>query len=347
MSSTAASRRTSRVLATVAALLLTLSGAVTSPAPAANTAPVRVEIDSITSDVVPPSGLPTGAAPYLLVKAGGTFTIKVSFYDAADQPASFTKNTTLTVATSVGTLKQTEGVALKGNESAYIATSLTAPVNQVVLTVSAGSGPKAPTPGTSYDPLVPDGSDLRFDVLTDVSSLLPGKDGDAFQEGFGGKNGCAEATETAPVCEIVVLPRGAGSKVLLSVGACDAYKGATYAPCHTGSGGTVGGAVPQALFAQPSDPADAYKPESPATIIVRCDKTLCGGGPIRNLSVLWSYSGTGDLGADGHRAAPCPAKGTMATAHTPCVDYVQSKRDGSGDTHLYLLTDGDIRTGIG
>jgi hypothetical protein len=37
----------------------------------------------------------------------------------------------------------------------------------------------------------------------------------------------------------------------------------------------------------------------------------------------------------------------MATAGVPCVDYVQSKRDGSGDTHLFLLTDRDLRGGIG
>jgi hypothetical protein len=37
----------------------------------------------------------------------------------------------------------------------------------------------------------------------------------------------------------------------------------------------------------------------------------------------------------------------MAAAGVPCVDYVQSKRDGSGDTHLYLLTDQDLRGGIG
>ena len=59
--------------------------------------------------------------------------------------------------------------------------------------------------------------------------------------------------------------------------------------------------------------------------------------------MTWSLSADGDL----QDALPCPAKDTMATAHTPCVDYVQSKRDGSGDTHLYLLTDGDLRGGIG
>lgn len=328
--------RRNLVVALVVALLAALSGAVTSPAPAANTAPVRIEVDRITSGRSAPSGLPAGAEPYVLVKAGGTISIEVSFFDAGGSPASFTKDTKLTVSTSVGTLATAEGVAFKGATTATIVTSLERPVNQVALTVSAGSGPKAPTPGTSYNA----DKDLRFDVLTDVSPLLDGTDGVAFQAGFGGTSDCAEATESAPVCQIVVLPRGAGTDVLLSVGACDIDTTSTYAPCYTGAGGTVGGAVTQALFAQPSDP---YTTDSPATVIVKCDKTLCGTGAIRDLTVIWSRTGNGDLVG----AFPCPAKGTMAKAGEPCVDYVQSKRDGSGDTHLYLLTDGDIRTGIG
>lgn len=330
----APSRRTNVVLAIVMALLAALSGAVLSPAPAANTAPVRIVVDRITSGVSAPSGLPDGAEPYVLVKAGGTIYIEVSFFDAGGFPAAFTKDTTLTVSTSVGTLTTSAGVAPKGATSATIPTSLTGAVNQVALTVGAGSGRKALTPGTSYN----DEQDLRFDVLTDISSPLPGS---TLEAGFGGANSCEEATPSAPVCEILVLPRGAGSTVLLSVGACDTSKGSTYAPCYRGAKGVVGGAVPQALFAQPSEP---YTVSSPATVIVKCDKTLCGGGPIRNLTVLNSLKGNDPLAAP---PAPCPAKGVMATAGIPCVDYVQSKRDGSGDTHLYLLTDGDIRTGIG
>lgn len=337
MSSIAFSHRRNRVLAIAVALLAALSGAVTSPAPAASSAPVRIEIDRITSGVSAPSGLPDGAEPYVLVKAGGTIFIEVSFFDAEGLPASFTKDTELTVSTSVGSLTTSEGVAPRGETSATIPTALKGPVNQVALTVSAGSGPKAPTPGTSYNA----NKDLRFDVLIDVSPPLPSNDGSTFEAGFGGANGCDEATESAPVCEIVVLPRGAGSTVLLTVGACDTSRSSTYAPCYRGARGVVGGAVPQALFAQPSDP---YTVSSPATVIVKCDKSLCGGGAIRNLTVLYSLAGNDPLAAP---PAPCPAKGIMAEAGKPCVDYVQSKRDGSGDTHLYLLTDGDIRTGIG
>ena len=96
----------------------------------------------------------------------------------------------------------------------------------------------------------------------------------------------------------------------------------------------------QTLFAQPSVP---YSETSPATLVVKCDKSLCGTGAIQGLTVNYSLSGNGAL----IDAAPCPAKNTMAAPGVPCVDYVQSKRDGSGDTLLYLLTDRDLRGGIG
>lgn len=342
MSSTVVFSRRNSVLVIVMALLAALSGVLTFPAPAANTAPVRVVIDSITSSQVTlPSGVPDTAKPYVLVEAGGTIRVSVSFLDAAGQPAAFTKDTKLVVSSDVGTLVETAGLALKGETSAYIDTRFRDPVNRVVLTVSAGTGPKAPSPGQSYDP-VDEEPDLRFDVLTDISELLPAPPGSAFEEGFGGESGCLQATEAAPVCEVVRLPRGAESNVLLTVGPCDANTQSTYAPCVKGPKGVVGGAVVQALFGEPSAP-DEYSTTAPATVIIKCDKTLCGTGPIRARTVLWALGGNDAL----EPADACPAKGTMAQAGRPCVDFVSSTRDGSGDTHYYLLTDGDIRTGIG
>src|SRR5690349_10108977 len=86
--------------AVVVGAVAALGAAVASAAPA--TAPVRVVVDSITSDVVVPAGLPTGAAPYVVVAAGGTITVHVSFLDVNNQPAAFTKDTRLTVSSNVG-----------------------------------------------------------------------------------------------------------------------------------------------------------------------------------------------------------------------------------------------------
>jgi hypothetical protein len=331
----APSRRRLGVLL-VACLVTALGGLFASSARAASPAPVAISIDSITGESLEGfdlGDLPPGAAPTTFVRAGGTFSINVSFYDINGDPASFNSDTTLAISgtSNNGTPKFTPATVVvpKGAETYALETSIADPANQVALKVEVSSKkPSTVDPGVSTD-------DQRFDVVSDVRT----ESGDTgFQQGVGGDQNCTNATSSAPVCAIVVLPQGAGAHVLLSVGACDPSTSSPYAPCFDGPRKT-GGAVLQTLFAQPGTP---YTTTSPATVIFKCDKTLCGTGPIQDLTVAWSLSGNGGL-VD---ADPCPAKNTMAAAHTPCVDYVQSKRDGSGDTHLYLLTDGDLRGGI-
>jgi hypothetical protein len=291
-----------------------------------------MKITNISSAYAAPAGTPGDSVPTGLVKAGETFTVRVEFF-IGTAPASFSSNTNLRITSTAGTLSSTTGVAPAGQTFALVSTSIKEAVNRVGVTVTVANGPAK---GLSTGPAVTPTVDWRFDVLSDIQ-VKTATVGTAFTDGIGGDTACANATSTAPVCGIVVLPRGAGASVLLSVGVCDV--GGSYAPCYEGSKKT-GGAVVQALFAQPSTP---YGVDDPLTIIVKCDKTLCGTGSIQDLLVTYSLGGNAPLVA----ADPCPAKNTMATAGTPCVDYVQSKRDGSGDTHLYLLTDRDIRTGIG
>jgi hypothetical protein len=318
----------------------------TSPA---TTSPVAIVVDGIRgADVTSDLGsLPPGAAPAIFVEVGQTFHVDVSFRDEAGTPVPFNTDTVLEItATSnsgpVALLPSSKVTVPKGNARFDLPLSISKSVNRVVLTVKIAKGPGARTvaPGSSYvpgaTPVAPPVKDLRFDVVLDARTE-PGNVTD-FAEGIGGDTNCVNATTAAPVCGIVLLPRGAGAKVLLSVGACDTEP-STYAPCRIGPKGP-GGAVVQTLFSQPSIP---YDEGSPAAILLKCDKTLCGTGAISNLTILYSLSGNGAL----TRADPCPAKNTMAAPRMPCVDYVQSKRDGSADTHLVLLTDVDIRTGIG
>jgi hypothetical protein len=287
--------------------------------------------------------LPPGAAPAVFVEVGQTFHVDVSFRDSTGEPVPFNTDTTLeiTASTNSGPVVLSPSKVVVPKDNAYFAlpTSITKSANQVVLTVKVASGPRARTvaPGVSYLPTADPVKDLRFDVVSDARTEN-GTMSD-FVQGIGGQANCANATTSAPVCGVVQLPRGAGANVLLSVGACDTNLTALYAPCHVGPKGP-GGAVVQTLFAQPSVP---YSVDSPATVVVKCDKSLCGTGQIRALTVIYSLSGNGALTP----AGACPAKNTMAAPGVPCVDYVQSKRDGSGDTHLFLLTDLDIRTGIG
>jgi hypothetical protein len=330
------------VLLLVPCLVAALGGVVTHSARAANSSPVAIVIEGITGETLSGLGeLPPGAKPAIFVRTGQTFSVQVSFRDATGAIVPFNNDTKLAItgASNGGTAVLTPATVVvpKGNGTYSLETSISAAANRVVLTVAvAGRKASAVAPGVSYLPDASPVKDLRFDVVSDAR-IAAGTTG--FQQGIGGDANCASATSSAPVCAVVQLPRGAGADVLLSVGACDTSGGSTYAPCFVGTKRT-GGAVVQTLFAQPTTP---YTTTSPATVVFKCDKSLCGTGSIQGLTVTWSLSASGDL----QDALPCPAKNTMATEHTPCVDYVQSRRDGSGDTHLYLQTDGDLRGGIG
>ena len=79
-----------------------------------------------------------------------------------------------------------------------------------------------------------------------------------------------------------------------------------------------------------------YPKDDPATVIMKCDKTLCGTGAIQAQFLNFSLRAT--LRWPGPRRARPRTR--SAADQVACVDYVQSKRDGSGDTHLYLLLTG-------
>jgi len=340
MSSITAPRRRAVLLLLVGCLVAAIAGVVTNPAVAGKPAqalptPDNLVISGVTTGYAPGAGVPDAAVPSLIVKAGSPFDVAVSFTNSKGRPAAFETATTVTVTVTSHagtTLATATGTAPAGATGTTITTTVAAPANRVTLTVTAPSGTDVPLSDST----------VEFDVLSQVRPDVTAKSGKVFEEGIGGDSNCSlGATPTSPVCGVVRLPRGAGSNVLLSLGSCDLVTDPLdrYAPCFEGPTLTDG-AVVQSLFSQPSKP---YTITSPATVIVKCDKTLCGTGAIRALTVLYSLGGNDALIA----ADPCPAKNTMAAAGTPCVDYVQSKRDSSGDTHLYLETDGDIRTGIG
>ena len=316
-------RRLALLLAFLASLVAATGGLVTSAASAANTAPVSIVIDRVSSSVTPPSGTPGGAVPYVLVQSGQTFSVTVSFYDASGAPAAFTTDTALSITSNRGTLSPSTGVARKGVTSATLSTSLATPANQVSLTVSVagGKGARSTSPGTSRpDQLFDVVSRLRFESATT-----------GFRQGIGGDGNCTTATAADPVCGVVVLPRGAvSSQVLLSLGACDS----AYAGC-----GSIRGSVVQTL----ADLSGLYTKTSPAALLVKCDKQLCGGGAIQKQHLSYSLLGNAAL----QTAPSCPAKNTIGADQPACVDYVQSTRDGSGDTYLYLLFTEDARVSVG
>jgi hypothetical protein len=323
MSKSPARRRALLVLLTC--LGLAVAGMVAGPADAASPAPVLIKIDGISSATTAPVGTPSGAVPYVLVKAGDDFFVDVSFYDASGAPAAFNSDTTLSISSSAGTPSPSTGTAPKGATSARLTTSLGKAANQVSITVSVASRkgkPSGVTPGTSS-------ASQLFDVLSDLR-FEDSSPNQSFTKGIGGTGDCTEATRTNPVCGIAILPKGANSQVLLSLGVCDA----AYAGC-----GSPKGAVVQAL----ADLTGLYSNSSPAAVLVKCDKSLCPGGAIKNYHLSFSLNGNDALGT----APACPGKGVIGAGQAACVDYVQSTRDGSGDTLLYLLIAQDVRISVG
>jgi hypothetical protein len=325
MPKSVAPRRRRVFLILLSCLGLAVAGLLASPARAASPAPVLIKIDGVSSATTAPSGTPAGAVPYVLVKAGDDFFVDVSFWDADGQPASFNSDTTLNITSSAGALSPSTGTAPKGATTAHLTTSLGAAANQVSLTVSVATKrnqSSGVTPGTSSASQLFDVvSELRFDDSTANQD---------FAGGIGGDANCTEATRQAPVCGIALLPNGANSQVLLSLGKCDA----AYAGC-----GSNKGAVVQAL----ADLSGLYSNASPAAVLIKCDKSLCPGGSIKNYHLSFSLNGNDALGT----APACPAKATIGDGQGACVDYVQSTRDGSGDTLLYLLIAQDVRISVG
>jgi hypothetical protein len=318
MVSTVGSWRRLLALLLVGALAAALGGLQIRSASAAPPAPAEIRLDSITSVVEAPVGTPSTAVPSVLVVADQEITVTVSFYDTLQRPAYFSKDTRVVVSSDQGAVTSIETVARKGAHTASLRVSVPTPTNQVRLTVAIGG--KAPFSDTAVD-------DQLFDVLSELR-VEPSRTG--FQEGIGGEDDCAVATPANPVCGVVILPQGASSsQVLLSLGPCG---DTAYAGC-----GDDLGSVVQVLAG-----LDGYTATSPATILIKCDKVLCGGGSIQDQHLSYSLDGNGAL----TRAEACLSKGVVDPGPA-CVDYVQSKRDGSGDTYLYLLLTRDARVSVG
>lgn len=315
------------LLSLVGMLVAALGGLVTSTATAASPAPTKIVIDEVFSSVEAPDGTPDGAVPYVLVAANADFFVDVSFYDATGAPAAFNSDTTLSITSNQVTLSPSTAVVPKGVTSWRLTSKAATAANQVSLTVKVASGRSARTvaPGTSP---------RLFDVMSQLRLENSAKDV-YFQHGIGGRANCTEATREDPVCGIVILPRGSVSaKVLLSLGACDS----AYAGCGSSRGSLV-----QTLADLNDGAGDLYTKTSPAALLMKCDKSLCGTGSIQSQTLSYSLLGNTAL-----QVAPaCPAKGTVGAEQPACVDYVRSKRDGSGDTHLYLLFTEDARVSFG
>ncbi|WP_336921943.1 hypothetical protein [Aquipuribacter sp. SD81] len=312
-------RRTRSLLALLGALLL----AVTLPASGALAAPRSAGpvADTVTVSV---TGLDLPAAsgtPDVLLLAGAPFSLTVTLR-AGTVPAAYStrSDTDVRVATADGGTLTT--VTVPAGASSATATGLRLPAaNGVVLTAAAlGRKPSADLhPGTAGP----------FDVVLSADTVrVPAgqRDGSLFVSRTGATEPCV--TSAAPgeqTCVDAVLPNGVDSDVFFSTGLCTGDIG-----CRAEDG-----VVLQVL----ADLGTRYSATSPATLVVRCDKSRCGNGSIQSNGLQVNLDPTGDLTP----SPACGAKGVMTGPDGHCIDYVQSRRDGSGTTYLYLLITRDAR----
>lgn len=270
------------------------------PAPVAT----RIVFDSITTPTITVPDTPGAPASYIVQDT--PFDVALSFWGTGDTgtdaqlPLSTNQDVTVTV-TGPG-LSATIEVPAGDTSARLTGLQLPTPADGVTLSATA-SGHKTDADGTSP----------AFDVLIDSTS----------QRSIGGTStaeGC-EATEVEPVCADLIAPAaGFGTGTLLALGVCSTAAGGP---------GCLGSYV-QALAGFAADVND------PATLVMKCDKTLCGGGAIHQVELDVQLVPGGPTVT----ASPCADKG-VAVPETGndsfCVDYVQSTRSNAGDTHLYLL----------
>jgi hypothetical protein len=300
------------------AVLLPTAGATAAPAPVAT----RIVVTSLGTDGVTVPD--TGGAPDAYIVKGARFTMSLCFVGPGAGVTDYTHSgtpVTCTAANGALPLSYNKDVVLsltttglhagswnvtvpKGTSQAAFSGTFTAAVNDTSIDISNDA--------RKADELVT-GSTGGFDVL--IASATAQASGLTGIGGGGGKDTACTATPEEQVCADLLLPTGVATGVgLLSLGVCDALCSSQLVQVLIGLSGGINA--------------------NPATLIVKCDKTLCGGGAIRDVPLYVT------LGADespGAAAPACPSKGTVGSDQKFCVDYVQSTRDNAGDTILYLL----------
>ncbi len=313
-------------LGTLVAMLLPLTAATGAPPPTA-TAVVVTGFGTDGVDVPDTAG-----APAAYVVKNRTFTVSLCFVgpdstvsDYASGgtnactpghgalPLSYNKDVTLSLTTTGAHTGSWSVTVPKSTDHATFSGAFSAAANDISIDISNDA--------RKVDGLVT-GTTGTFDVLiTSATAQAAGLTGIG---GGGGKDVSCNATPDEQVCADLVLSTGvATGNGLVSLGVCDFF-------CKS--------QLVQVLVGLNSDRLN------PATLVMKCDKTLCGGGAIKDTPLYVT------LGADDttSTAVPaCPGKGTVGEGQTHCVDNVQSTRDNAGDTIVYLLFVEDLKARFG
>lgn len=316
-------RAVALALGALVAVLLPVTTATGAPPPTAT----AIVVTGLSTDGVDVPA--TGGAPAAYIVKDMTFTLDLCFvgagatvldYASGGNPAdctagngalplSYTKSVALSLSTA-GTHAGSWSVTVpKSTKRATFSGAFTGAANDIAISISNDARKPADlVTGATGD----------FDVLID-SKTAPAN-GLTGIGGGGGIGTSCNATPDEQVCADLVLPAGvAVGDGLLSLGVCDAS-------CRS--------QLVQVLVGLNADR------NNPATLVMKCDKTLCGGGAIKDTPLYVT------LGADetpAGAAPACPSKGTVGSDQNFCVDYVQSTRDNAGDTILFLLFVDDLK----
>ncbi|HET8561217.1 MAG TPA: hypothetical protein VFL69_11920 [Marmoricola sp.] len=305
-------------LAALAALLALALGLWLAPLPAGAASTTTTAYLHVTSISSPSIDVPsTAGTPAAFVVAGVPFDVTVSFTDSSGDGGNPT-----TLPNGVSQLQLTNSNSRTALGVVSVDSTMTSvtfhgmvigtAANAVTLSASVSRGSSK---GTSPVPSAPFDVQITYTTNSQGSPLSQ----------VGGTAGGAGCTPTpdAPTCADLLLPDGSTTSILMSMGLCTGIAKCT-------------GSVVQALVGLDQS---TYTRSNPATMIMKCDKTLCGGGGINKQQLMVQLTP-----ADTPTIAPaCPAKGTIGADQDFCVDYVQSTRDNAGDTYLYLLFFKDVR----
>ena len=174
--------------------------------------------------------------------------------------------------------------------------------------------PSSPLPGQS----------AFFDVLESLTFTPKGHP--SLATGLGADT--CNSQSTVSVCGVVVLPNGIGSPAAaLSSGVCSDVL------C------TGGPEVQFIAGLTDASGVDLYSRTNPATLILQCDKSKCGGAGVPNFTAKLSLAAAGPLSV----SPPCTTKGVIQQGVDFCTDYKNSHRDNAGDLLLVVLFFKDLK----
>jgi hypothetical protein len=305
-----------RLLAVASATVVTVVLAIAAGSAPAGAAAVQgyLSIESVTDRN---SGLP---APV----QDRAFDVAVRVLDDADQPITVSRATTVRLeASGPGTLSGTTSATIRRGQSGVtiFGAIYSTYANGVELRVSVDSG-------VDLDPHEATNPKTVDVALTAVGKVATAQDALTLRD-----SNCSAPTANVPTCgSELLLPHGAVGRVTMSVNSCEGIV----------PGGCLDASGTEALVVSASGAIDGLYPKNePATLVLACDKVLCGqsAAGLTQLPVVYLLNNE-DTTWD--TAPACPAKGVLGDDQEVCVDYVQSSRS-RGDLYTYILFDRDPR----